>query len=135
MEKWDFKRFPELPTSKFAEFYFESPHKQINEDFFAKVVKVVDGDTIRVETDFRDFDFPVRFAFINAPEMSEGGEESKSWLEEQVMGEEVFIKVDPFNRIGKFGRIIGEIEHLGLNINQMSMNFGHSNVFGQETFK
>ena len=56
-----------------------SPHKQIEESFDGRVTKVVDGDTIHVSTDFRDFDTVVRFADINAPEMNAGGAESKSW--------------------------------------------------------
>ena len=58
----DFKLFPELTNRQMQEYYFQSPHKQITENFAAKVVKVTDGDTIRVEVDFRDFDFPIRIA-------------------------------------------------------------------------
>ncbi len=70
----DFVRFPELRNSQLDFYYWESPHKQIFEDFIATVVKVTDGDTIRVETDFRDFDFPVRFLDIAAPELRKKGE-------------------------------------------------------------
>ena len=55
----DFKRFPELTNGQMGLYYFDSPHKQIAENFFAKVVKVSDGDTIRVKADFRDFNFLV----------------------------------------------------------------------------
>ena len=44
----DFKQFPELTNSQMVMYYFQSPHKQITEPFEAKVVKVTDGDTIRV---------------------------------------------------------------------------------------
>ncbi len=131
----DFDKFPELTNAQLAIYYWESPHKQITESFMAKVVKVTDGDSIRVETDFRDFDFPVRFSLIDAPELNEGGEESKNWLEELILGEEVYIKVDPDNRIGKWGRILGEVFLDGVSINYESLNNRFSVPFGQEFFK
>ena len=87
----DFKKQPELTNSQMALYYFESPHPQITGDFKGIVEKVTDGDTIQVSTDFREFDTKIRFARINAPEMSEGGKESKRWLENMIMGEEVVI--------------------------------------------
>ena len=131
----DFIKFPELTNSQMKLYYFDSPHKQITENFSARVVKVTDGDTIRVETDFRDFIFPIRFASINAPEMNEGGIESKSWLENEIMGEEIEVMINPDNRVGKWGRILGTIISRGLNINEMSMAMGHSSKFGVLTFE
>ena len=126
----DFKNFPELTNNQLQIYYFDSPHKQITEDFTAKVVNVHDGDTIRVKWRERDFDFPVRLAHIAAPELKEeGGKESQSWLEKQIMGEEVDIVIDPNNRVGKWGRIIGEIIFMGININQMSMDMRFSIPF------
>ena len=130
----DFKRFPELTNSQMQFYYFESPHKQITEDFTAKVTKVTDGDTIRVKCDFRDFDFPVRFSLINAPELSEGGKQSKNWLEKQILNEEVEILINPKSRTEKFGRLLGEIIHMGININKMSMDWGYSVPFGSEVW-
>jgi endonuclease YncB( thermonuclease family) len=131
----DFKRFPELTNSQMQFYYWDSPHKQITEGFLAEVVKVTDGDSIRVKTEFRDFDFPIRLAKINAPELNEGGEESKSWLEKELLGEEVYIKVDKNNRVGKFGRLIGEVLLFGVNINYQSLAEGMSVPFGQEVFR
>lgn len=125
----DFKKFPELTNSQAEFYYWDSPHKQIFEDFTAKVVRVIDGDTIRVKTDFRDFDFPVRLSFINAAEMDEGGLKSKRFLEKQILGEEVNILIDSKNRLEKWGRLLGEVIYLGMNINQMSMDFGYSVPF------
>lgn len=123
----DFKKFPELTNSQMGFFYFDSPHKQITEDFFGKVVKVTDGDTIRVKADFRDFDFPIRFNNILAPELNEeGGRESKSWLENQIMDEEVEIKVKPNLRVGKWGRLLGSVWHNGFDIGELSKQNGHS---------
>ena len=127
----DFVKFPELTNSQATIYYWDSPHQQIFESFEARVVKVTDGDSIRVETDFRDFDFPVRFAYINAPEMNEGGAESKSWLENQILGKDVFIKINPNNRVGKFGRIIGEVMFGGESMSAASLREMHSVPFGQ----
>ncbi len=123
----DFKRFPELTNSQMAFYYFDSPHKQIAEDFWARVIRVIDGDTIRVKCDFRNFDFPVRFSNIMAAEMNEeNGGESKSWLESKILGEEVEIIVNPKNRVGKWGRLLGRVFHCGFDIGEESKAMGFS---------
>jgi len=123
----DFKTQPELSNSQMELYYWESPHRQITDDFTAKVVRVIDGDTVRVKWAERDFDFPIRMSFIAAPELKEsGGIQSKSWLEQQILGEEVLIKINPHKRMGKFGRILGDIIFLGMSINQLSMDMGKS---------
>ena len=122
----DFKNFPELTNNQMQFYYFESPHKQLTEDFKAKVIKVTDGDTIRVEMEERNFTFPIRFANIAAPELDEdGGKESQSWLEDQILGEEVDIKLTK-TRVEKWGRLLAEIELFGINMGQRSMDFGFS---------
>jgi len=128
----DFKKFPELTNSQMDFYYWDSPHKQLTEDFNAKVVKITDGDTIRVMMDERDFDFPIRMFNIDAPELKEGGLESAVWLANEILGEEVLIKINPKNRVGKFGRLIGEVIHFGRSINQLSLDLGYSIPFGQE---
>jgi len=126
----DFKKFPELTNTQMDFYYLESPHKQITEGFIGKVVRVIDGDTIRIKCEFRDFDFPVRFINTAAPEKDEeGGLKSKSWLEEQINKEEVYIKINPSNRVEKWGRLLGEIFFLGRNINQESIETGHAIKF------
>jgi len=118
----DFKRFPELTNSQMAFYYFDSPHQQIAEDFWAKVVRVKDGDTIQVKADFRDFDFPIRFSNILAAEMNEeGGKESQSWLESQILGEEVEIVINKKNRVGKWGRLLGQVRHKGFDMGELSI--------------
>lgn len=126
----DFKRNPELWDSQMGELYFKSPHKQIFEGFTAKVVKVTDGDTVRVETDFRDFDFPVRMLKIAAPELNEGGgPESQRWLESKILNKTVYISVDINNRVGKWGRLLGEIWFQGMSMQEESLNQGFSTLF------
>ena len=128
---FDFIKFPELTNSQAVIYYWDSPHKQIFEDFEARVVKVTDGDSIRVEWSERDFDFPIRFAYIDAPEMNQGGQESKSWLESMILGKDVFIKINPDNRVGKWGRIIGEVMFGGESMSAASLREMHSVPFGQ----
>lgn len=127
----DFINFPELTNSQMDVYYFESPHKQIFEDFRAKVVKVTDGDTVTVRATFRDFDFPVRFLDTNAPELSEGGRESKYWLKNKLEGDYVDVLINPNKRVGKYGRLLGKIFYNGLNVNKESIDTGHALPFGQ----
>lgn len=126
----DFINFPELANSQMALYYFESPHKQITEDIRATVIKVHDGDTLTVRVNFRDFDFPVRFLNTDAPELNEdGGHESRDWLESRILGEEIDILIDPDQRVGKWGRLLGTIFHRGMSLNDESIRAGMSVPF------
>ena len=126
----DWKKNPELRNSEFEIYYFESPHKQITEDFRANVVKVTDGDTIRVKTNFRDFDFPIRFLGTNAPEMNEPrGKEVRDWLSNLILNADVDILIDRNNRVGKWGRLLGKVIHGGQEVGQMMIGLGKSTTF------
>lgn len=126
----DFIRFPELTNNQIQQ-HIVSPHPQITEDIFVKVVKVVDGDTIRVEWDERDFDFPVRFLGINAPEMNEGGEEAKQYLTNVIEGEEVLLRIDKTQRVGKYGRLLAKIISLGMDMGDTMMRIGLATSFDE----
>ena len=131
----DYKNYPELTNAQLAEFGLTSPFPQITEDFEAVVLKVTDGDTISLTTTFRDFKFPLRILEIDAPEMSEGGEETKEWLKGQIEGQKVQIQINRKNRVGKYGRLLGKVIHRGLDMGEilLSMNlavpFGKKNEF------
>lgn len=131
MAPHDFKAFPELTNAQMTEFYFSSPHKQIVDSFKAEVIRVHDGDTITVRTNFRDFDFPIRFAFIDTKELSEGGAEAGDYLRSRIEGEGIEVIVNKDNRVGRYGRLIGEIIHRGINMNQEMMNVGLAVPFSQ----
>ena len=132
MPPHDFKKFPELTNSQMQIYYFESPHKQIVEDFFGEVVKITDGDTIHVKWSEREKPVVVRFIDTDAPELDEeGGPESASWLEEQIMGEYIRVAIEPKLRVGKWGRIIGRVIHMGQDINAMSMEMGFATRFSK----
>lgn len=127
----DFKKWPELTNNQMSLYYFDSPHKQITEDFRATVTKVIDGDTIKVRWDERNFDFPIRLARIAAPEMNEGGAKARSYLESLVGDIEVEILINKKMRTGKWGRIIGEVVASGLNANDLMLMTGNAVRFDE----
>lgn len=126
----DYKNYPELTNTQIDEFGFESPHKQITEDFDAYCVKVHDGDTITLRTDFRNFDFPLRFANIDAKELNAGGNEARDWLKDLIEGEEVEIKIDRKNRVEKYGRLLGKVTHRGMDMGDAEMRIGLAVKYG-----
>ena len=125
----DFKEFPELRNSQLEELQFESPHKQITEDFEAVVARVHDGDTITLRTKFRDFDFPLRFLDIDAPEMNAGGEEARDWLRGRILGETVQILINRRNRVDKYGRLLGKVFHGGMDVGDEELRMGLATPF------
>lgn len=127
----DYIKFPELRNSQLAEEEFNSPHPQIKEDFTATVIRVHDGDTVRLITEFRDFDFPLRLLDIDAPELNDGGEEAGNWLRDRVLGQKVLIIMDRNRRVGKFGRLLGKIFYQGLDVGSEMLNLGLVAIFGQ----
>ncbi len=129
----DFINFPELTNSQMAIYYFESPHKQILQDFQGTVVSVKDGDTISLRTDFRDFDFPLRILDIDAPEMSEGGQEARDWLTDRILEKQVEIKINKNRRVGKFGRLLGKVISAGIDVGNEELTLGLATKFGAKT--
>ena len=54
----------------------------------------------------------------------EGGIASQKFLEEQILGEDVYVVVDKHNRVGKWGRLLGRVEHLGFDMGEQSKSMG-----------
>ena len=127
----DFKNFPELTNRQINEFGFESPHKQIQEDFEARVVKVHDGDTVTLRARFRDFDFPLRLLDIDAPELNEGGELARDWLKNRILGDRVEIIIERDKRVDKKGRLLGRIIHRGIDVGMEELIYRFAVPFGQ----
>ena len=122
----NFKLWPELTNNQMQIYYFESPHKQITEPFLAEVVKVTDGDTIRVLWAERDFNFPIRMAEIAAPELDErGGLDSQKFLSNEILGEEVEI-IPTKMRVEKWGRLLANVIFLGMDMSANSINNNHA---------
>ena len=120
----DFAAFPELANTQLEVLRFTSPHPQISEDFEAVVVRVHDGDTVTLRTSFRDFDFPLRFLDIDAPEMNAGGAIARDWLHNELMDASVQVRIDKNNRVDKYGRLLGRIYFNGLDIGQTMLYLG-----------
>jgi len=130
MFEHDYKAYPELTNTELQVLGFTSPHTQITEDFSATVVKVHDGDTVTLRTDFRDFDFPLRFLDINAPELNEpGGKDSRDWLKGEIEGREVDIIINRKNRVDKYGRLLGRIMFQGLDMGEVEVRQGRATPF------
>lgn len=132
MFEHDYEAYPELTNTQIDTIGFSSPFKQITEDFRATVIKVHDGDTVTLRTDFRSFDFPLRFLNINSRELNEGGEEAREWLKNKIKGKEVDILINKSNRVGAYGRLLGTIISNGLDVAQEQINLGLALPFGQE---
>ena len=133
VEDHDFKAYPELTNSELATFGFVSPHVQIVRDFTAEVVKVHDGDTITLRTSFRDFDFPLRMNDIDAPELNTGirGEEARDFLKGLIEGEMVEIQINPDNRVGKYGRLLGKVFSVGQDVGGLMLIYGYALPFSR----
>lgn len=127
----NYDQYPELTNAQLSVLQFTSPHTQITEDFDADCVRVIDGDTIELSTDFRDFVFPLRIAEINAPEMNEGGQEAKDWLQEKIEGKKLRVEIDRNNRVGRYGRLLGKVSYNGLNVAQEMFYLGFVSLFEQ----
>lgn len=127
----DFESFPELTNSQLELLEFVSPHPQVTGDFSATVVKVVDGDTIHLNWQERDFTFPLRLLDIDAPELSEShGHSVRLWLEARILQREVHILIDPSNRVDKYGRLLGRVFDNGMDIGYEMLHLGLVVPFG-----
>ena len=125
----DYENFPELTNRQIQEFGFSSPHTQIEEDFDALVVRVHDGDTITLRIPDRDFDFPLRLLNIDAPEMNAGGKEARDWLRGRILGKNVTIQIDRFNRVDKYGRLLGSVLADGIDVAGEEISLGLATTF------
>jgi len=129
----DFKRFPELTNNQMNLYYFDSPHQQIAEDFDAKVVKVHDGDTVTLEVSWRDFTFPLRMSNLMAAELNEeGGIRSRNHLKDLIEGAMVEVIMNKMNRVGKYGRLLGEIRHKGFDVGTQMIEEGFAVSLDEE---
>lgn len=130
-DEHDFEKYPELSNTGIDTFGFASPHMQIETDFFAKVVKVHDGDTVTLRAGFRDFDFPLRFLSVDCPELNTGvpGQEARDFVKDLILNEDVAIKINKNNRVDKYGRLLGDVIHRGLNVSELLLQFGYALPF------
>jgi len=129
----NFKRYPELTNNQMNMYYFDSPHQQIAEDFDAKVVNVHDGDTVRLEVGWRDFTFPLRMSNLMAAELNEeGGIRSRNHLKDMIEGEMVEVVINKMNRVGKYGRLLGELRYKGFDVGEQMIAEGFAKNLNEE---
>lgn len=94
----------------------------------ARVVGVMDGDTLRVLTS-QNQQIKVRLAQIDAPEKKQAfGNASKNSLSDLVFGKVVQALVADHDR---YGRVVAEVALNGLNINQEQVRRGMAWVYVQ----
>tara|TARA_Y100000310_G_scaffold342902_1_gene448156 strand:- start:1604 stop:2065 length:462 start_codon:yes stop_codon:yes gene_type:complete len=88
-----------------------------------KVVRVIDGDTILINTNEK-----IRLSGIDTPEKDECHfQESKSRLEGLILNKEIFLERDYSNK-GRYGRLLRYV-HLGdLEINSLMVSEGQARV-------
>lgn len=133
MAPHDFIRFPELTNNQMNLYYFDSPHQQIAEDFDAKVVRVKDGDTVQLKVSWRDFTFPLRISNILAAELNErGGIRSRERLRSLIEGKTIEVIINKANRVGKWGRLLGEVRERGFDIGLQMIEEGFAVGLDQE---
>ena len=131
-EEHDWVNYPELTNSQLEAYGLQSPHEQITQDFQATVIKVHDGDTVTLRCNFRDFDFPLRFSNIDAPELNTGSDEARDWLKNQIEGEEVQIRINTKNRVEKWGRLLGDLVYCGMSMGDAEMSLGLAVPYGKK---
>jgi endonuclease YncB( thermonuclease family) len=90
------------------------------EEFDAKVIAVMDGDTVMVLRDGKKI--KVRLANIDAPEADqEFGRESRQALADKVLKKQVHVNSQA---VDSYGRIIAEISLDGQSVNEVQVNSG-----------
>jgi len=112
-------------------------------DYKARVIKVIDGDTVDVSIDL-GFDIflneRIRFHGINCPESRTSNKEekikglaSKAFTESKLpIGKEIIIQSKTFSK-EKFGRILADILVDGVNLNEELVEEGLAVVFMADT--
>ena len=85
-------------------------------------VKVLDGDTIAYpgHTEVQE---KVRFVGIDCHELgTSAGNEEKEYLKSIIGGETIAIKIDPYDQIDMYGRLLGVPFYNGKDVNIMMLN-------------
>ena len=103
--------------------------------FFAKVVKVYDGDTCTVVFFFNgdNYRFNIRMSGYDSPELRSKDPVEKKYakmsqkiLSDLILNKKVILYCKDFD---KYGRIMGVIELNGQNINQHMLTYGHCRIY------
>ena len=109
-------------------------------EYFAKVVKVYDGDTITVDIDLGFGVWmrkqKIRLVGINTPEVRgeerEEGLKSRDWLREKILDKQITLRTAK-DRKGKYGRWLGAVILHSTNINQEMISLGLAEKYVTKT--
>ena len=109
-------------------------------EYFAKVVKVYDGDTITVDVDLGFGVWlrkqKIRLVGINTPEVRgeerEEGLKSRDWLREKILDKQITLRTAK-DRKGKYGRWLGAVILHSTNINQEMISLGLAEKYVTKT--
>jgi micrococcal nuclease len=107
--------------------------KKVNYVYKAKVVKVYDGDTVTLDIKLGCFvtleNEKCRLMGIDTPEMR--GEEkvkgklARDFLRSMILGEEVIVRTY-LDKTGKYGRLLVDIYHGDVHINEFLVTSGYA---------
>lgn len=94
----------------------------------AVVARVVDGDTIELESGER-----IRYLLVNTPEITNGhdecfGQEGAQFNKDLVEGKQVSLAYDPASCTGKYGRTLAYVSVQGREVNRMLVERGYACV-------
>ncbi len=124
---WSFflaEKMDNTPTGSITLLESEKPQEIIGEIYFT-VTKVIDGDTIDVDTGER-----VRLICIDSPEYYEDYyQEAKEFLEDLILNKEVRLEKD-ISEVGKYGRLVRNI-YLpdGTFVNELIVKQGYAEAY------
>lgn len=115
----------ELQNTHISGFSLGKPVKQTQE-LQGKVVKVIDGDTIRV-LDSAKQEHKIRLYGIDAPEKKQAfGNKAREYLASLIAGKEVKVLVKDKDR---YQRNIGLVELNGMDINKEMVKNGYAHAY------
>ena len=88
--------------------------EEIPDQIVGKVTGVYDGDTFWIDNKYK-----VRLVGIDAPEEgTDAGLKSRNFLRDMILNKNITCDVDPLNKVGAYGRVLGYCSVDGVNINK-----------------
>ena len=103
----------------------EVPAAEVPEEINGICTTVYDADTIKIDGKYK-----IRMVGIDAPESgTPAGISSSRYLSSLILNKTVTVKVDPLNKLGFYGRILGVVFLDGENINLLLAELGKAKLF------
>jgi endonuclease YncB( thermonuclease family) len=99
--------------------------------FVAKVVKIIDGDTIKVLVFGRTQEITVRTACIDAPESKQFGGKQSSTNLRTILPIDTVVQIIPTGENDRYNRSIGIVFNESVNVNLQQVLTGNAQVYPQ----